>query len=82
MLGYAVSHALACCKDDEIKRKNRLSPSKLVLSQDDLRGICLPVTRSRDRLYKGGVRDPYLFSLVLAGHPEDVVYLKITKYTA
>ena len=31
---------------------------------------------------KGGVRDPYLFPPVLAGHPKDVVYLKITKHTA
>ena len=30
----------------------------------------------------GGVRDPYFFLPVLAGHPEDVVYLKITKCTA
>jgi len=26
-------------QDNEIKRKNRLSPSRLVLSQDDLKGI-------------------------------------------
>ena len=70
-------------QDDGNKSKNRLSLSRPAFSQDDLKSVfSLPVTKSRDRLYKGGVRDLDFFPPVLAGHPEDVVYLKITKHTA
>ena len=54
----------------------------MALSQDDLKCIEFASDKVKRVTIQRWVRDPFFVSPVLAGHPEDVVYLKITKYTS